>query len=528
MISPDRHTASRFVLLSVFLALAGLVGESAAQTADLQKFALDFIPTRSISSNVVTNIHVESDSVWVGPLLDVSPDGGTFWYQADADSLSIDRGRVFSIDIEGSRVRVGVGYSQRVQEGGSLSFISTALGFLISNDGGRSWSFRFPQLDTPDDSTQVYGISTLRALPVIVPEQSPPFDIDLDPITGTLWTAAWASGIRRSEDDGRTWQRVVLPPDTLDEIRPDIEYNFVFAPERRPNEEANNFLGFSVLVDETGTVWAGTAGGLNRSLDARTVGGDASWRRFSYDGTPASLVGNWITSIEEQPREGRNPVWMACWPATEAGEDFGITVTRDGGETFEQELIGEKVYDFAFLGDSVLAAGDNGLFISADDGRTWQTVRYFGPDIRPDVTVFAVGSDGSNIWAGTDDGLVRSSDGGRSWEVIRTDIPLHPETPTARTPDVDSFAYPNPFAPGSDGWARFRYALTASGTVRVRLFDFGSNLVRTIVDGSRSAGTHEEIWDGTDDRGTLVANGVYFYVIETDEATWKGKLLVID
>ena len=158
------------------------------------------------------------------------------------------------------------------------------------------------------------------ALPVVVPQQSPPYDIDYDPITGHVWVATWSGGIRRSEDDAQTWQRVVLPPDELDSIDPHSPYDFLVSPRIGEERGHLNHMGFSVLVDEEGIAWAGTARGVNRSSDG------LAWRRFSTDGTPGSLTGNWVISIEEQPIPGRNPIWMATWNANES--DVGRTLRR--------------------------------------------------------------------------------------------------------------------------------------------------------------------------------------------------------
>ena len=124
------------------------------------------------------------------PTNDYSDDRGSTWLSAGADSLSVSRGRMFSIDVEEQTTWIGIGYSQRTTTSGSVDFVPTALGFTFSKDGGRTWDFRLPQLDHPDDTVEVYGVSTLKALPIIVPEQSPPFDVDYDPVTGWLWTAA--------------------------------------------------------------------------------------------------------------------------------------------------------------------------------------------------------------------------------------------------------------------------------------------------------------------------------------------------
>ena len=103
--------------------------------------------------------------------------------------------RLFSLDVEGMTVVAGLGRADRT--GGQS--VQTAAGFLISEDGGNTFSYRFPQLDGPEDDTEVYGVSVLEALPVIVPQQSPPFDIDYDGATGGhmgSWLGQWYPKIR--------------------------------------------------------------------------------------------------------------------------------------------------------------------------------------------------------------------------------------------------------------------------------------------------------------------------------------------
>jgi outer membrane protein assembly factor BamB len=65
---------------------------------------------------------------------------------------------------------------------------------------------------------------------------------------------------------------------------------------------------------------------------------------------------------------------------------------------------------------------------------------------------------------------------------------------------------PNPSATT----ARFAWVLPSRAATRLRVFDVGGRLVRTLVDGVRDAGEHEVEWDGADGRGAEAAAGVYF------------------
>jgi flagellar hook assembly protein FlgD len=45
--------------------------------------------------------------------------------------------------------------------------------------------------------------------------------------------------------------------------------------------------------------------------------------------------------------------------------------------------------------------------------------------------------------------------------------------------------------------------------VRLEVFAADGRLVRRLVAGQQTAGTHEVVWDGRDGRGRAVASGVY-------------------
>ena len=484
-------------------------------------------PASGILRNHVTTLHAEGDTLWVGPYLNVTSNGGRRWLVAEADSLRGTRNTVYSLDVEGPVVAAGLGYSSSL---GNTS-VSSAGGFLFSENGGRTFAYRPPPLDEPGDTTVTYGMNTVSAAPVLTLQERAPVAIDYAPATNTVWVAEGAGGLRISPDLGRTWQRVVLPPDDRTSLSPDASYDdLALLPERNGTGNKNQY-GLSVLVDETGTVWAGTRGGLNRSLPSGAAEpGERAWQRYPQDTTKHPLTGNRIIALAEQPVPGRNPVWAAAWPSSfDPNNPPGAAVTRDGGTTFDSLLTGKRIIDFAFRGqETVYAAGTDALFISEDDGATWRSERAFGTPFPVD-RLYAVATTTGAVWAGTSEGLFKSTDAGATWTLFRASVPLSPDAPTEAVPQVETYAYPNPFSPTTDRRVRIRYAAGSGTRAEIQLFDFGMNLVRRLSDTcpGEKPRTCEAFWDGTDRHGLRVASGVYFYTVDTGRRTVKGKILVV-
>jgi len=513
----------------------------------------DLIPVPTILGNSIANLHADQETIWVGPHLNLSSDGGQSWGVVNSDSLAGLKNTVYSIDIEGNVIWVGLGDSNRQRSGGGRgSTIHQTAGLLNSMDGGLTWNYisYFPRqsedptttglLDFPDDTLVVYGDNKLWSIAATVPELSPPWDIDYDQNTGDVWVASQVAGLRKSSDNGQTWKRIVLPPDTSKFISPDLDIDFPFFSLPEPagitpvDFRGYNFLTYSVLVDELGTVWVGTLGGLNISDD-----GGRSWKHLTaQDG----LLGNVIFSIEEQARPSLPPaIWFAhrSGAATsEAFESQGISVTRDRGETFEHALYGHECFDFAFDWPSVYVACETGgLFISRDDGSTFTSINQFQSNQSTFVSlnnleVLSVALTNGILWVGTNDGLFRSMDGAHTWNRFRANVPLNPSglppnVSPEQVPEVSTYAYPNPFSPYSDGIVRIRYDLETTEQVAVRIFDFGMKLIRTIVNESQSQGIQEVVWNGTDDSGIHLANGPYFYEVKTQNDRFMGKILIV-
>ncbi|MBE0433562.1 SBBP repeat-containing protein [candidate division WOR-3 bacterium] len=83
--------------------------------------------------------------------------------------------------------------------------------------------------------------------------------------------------------------------------------------------------------------------------------------------------------------------------------------------------------------------------------------------------------------------------------------------------------YPNP----AHSAVSIRYSLVRSGQVILNIYNACGRLVKTLVDESRSAGTHSVPWDGKDNAGNQVTSGIYFSRIEGGDFRATSKLTVL-
>ena len=83
---------------------------------------------------------------------------------------------------------------------------------------------------------------------------------------------------------------------------------------------------------------------------------------------------------------------------------------------------------------------------------------------------------------------------------------------------------PNPFNPTTT----IRYDVPSSGSdLSLRIYDVGGRLVKTLVEGTQTAGEKSVTWNGRDDAGRPVASGVYFYRLTAPNYTKTHKMVLM-
>ncbi len=87
---------------------------------------------------------------------------------------------------------------------------------------------------------------------------------------------------------------------------------------------------------------------------------------------------------------------------------------------------------------------------------------------------------------------------------------------------------PNPFVVSASGQTTIGFDLAAPENVTLRVFDVLGHEVRTLIAGSgRAAGPNTIQWDGRDNGGNVVADGMYFYQMVTPDFTGSAKMQVV-
>ena len=84
-------------------------------------------------------------------------------------------------------------------------------------------------------------------------------------------------------------------------------------------------------------------------------------------------------------------------------------------------------------------------------------------------------------------------------------------------------AYPNPFNPITS----LSYDLPEEGLVNITIYDMMGRIVKTLVNGSQTAGFNSVQWNATNDRNEPVSAGLYLYTIQAGEFRQTKKMVLL-
>jgi ligand-binding sensor domain-containing protein len=472
------------IFLLIFLSSQFLFGKT------IKTYLLnDAVPPKSgLAGNGITDIKSTDNVLWFGTghgLSRTTDIGNTF--ASFGTSHGMTRGSISALWVSGDTIIVATAWDTLTDVADDYLDMGTGLSF--STDAGNTWR--------------------AKSQPGPTPIQNITYDIAVH--NNTMWITNFGGGVQKSDDWGNTW--VEVAPDT-----------FLFDPGKRLNHR-----GFST-ISANNELWIGTAGGINKSAD-----GGTTWTNFNATNQENPISGNFVVALGFQPLKNKNIIWAATWKAEGESEVYAVSKTENGGLSWDIMLQEEKAHNFAFDGSIVYVATDNGLYKSVDSGETWYLFPRMDDTVSGDKVftneVYSAHGEKGDLWIGTADGLAYTKDNGYSWDITRAFV----ATGVGDTPRT--YAYPNPFSPlrhnqlGEDGFVRFQYNTKSPTAVTIKIFDFAMDLVTTVVENKSMPGPGDfsEVWNGKNDYGDAVANGVYFYSVDMDDdGTHWGKIMIVN
>ncbi|MEE2657422.1 MAG: hypothetical protein VX733_02890 [Candidatus Latescibacterota bacterium] len=526
----------------------------------------DNLPLSGLVGNSITDI------VWSGRHLWVATERGLArWDPALGNGLSpadwitfteingLGRGSVSALVAVGDTVWAATVVDSIVP--GVARPLQTGTGLSVTVDGGTNW--RHIANETIFDTTR----ASFEAGPRTSIQNG---CFGLAAVGDTVWATFFAGSSVRSPDLGWTWERVIpggggritfsptdIEADVRDRERVADSLATAGGDPQRIAELRGEADSLAVLylqhrtfavVAYGDTVWIGTSSGLVSSFD---YGQSWTIHRVRPDTTGEPLLGNisanWVVAIERDLEEyGGESIWAGANVSEGPGQVAAMNRSTDLGESW-QTLGPTFAWDFAFAnGDTTWAGTNEGLLVSADGGATWEEKVVADPFTREKLRPPFIGvervtlpSGEVSLWSGADNGLGCSLDGGTTWTILSSPV---------KTPSLDrgevvglgglvdagnarTYAAPSPFAPSHGERSRIVYSLSETSSVTIEIFDFASRRVVTLLDGEERGGdqNHGENWDGLNEDGEPVANGVYFYRIKASSGNQAfGSMVLLD
>jgi photosystem II stability/assembly factor-like uncharacterized protein len=303
----------------------------------------------------------------------------------------------------------------------------------------------------------------------------------IDDMTGWVLTdaASYPDGsaqLLKTTDAGDTWEMVNTGQDALITVGFAIRTGSLFFPD-----------------ENTGWIL-----GCRQNL-LKTEDGGETWAKI-----PGPQ--RWINTFDIEFADNLH--------GTICGED-SVLFTTDGGMTWMNQTVTDRTLTALQFLDSVHGwmVGEYGLVYLTDDGGfTWKQVEHDATQAALKSVFFPAPETG---WAV-----------GRAGTIAQIN-PLIISAPAWPENAFHSFQlYHNQPNPLSDRTV-IQFRIQEPANILLAVYDLQGRKVKVLAAGYRDQGRHHVIWDRTDDHGSFVSPGAYFYRLVTDEGSASRSMIVL-
>jgi hypothetical protein len=168
----------------------------------------------------------------------------------------------------------------------------------------------------------------------------------------------------------------------------------------------------------------------------------------------------------------------------------------------------------SFVDENVgwVGASGGGIAYTTNGGNTWQYTVIAGPS-----TYFYSfkALDDSTAWVVGTEGAIMKYSCQTPSDIANVD-PIPQRFALAQN-------YPNPF----NATTTIEFSLEKAGEVTLSIYDILGRQVKTLYNGTLTAGSHSLIWNGTNESGKTVTSGVYFYRLENSEGSITKRMVML-
>ena len=199
-----------------------------------------------------------------------------------------------------------------------------------------------------------------------------------------------------------------------------------------------------------------------------------------------------------------------------------MPATHDGSEfTFELHFSEEVSIGYETMRDDALSVSggtvDSAWRLSPPSNRGWGF--RVNPSSSADVSISLSPTTDCEARGAicTSDGKVQSS----SLAATVTGASSKPVVP--RLAFELRANYPNPFNPET----QIAYTISEAGPVDLAIYNLLGQRVRTLVQETQAAGSYQVVWNGRNDKGALVASGIYLYRLSSAQEVQVRRLLLL-
>ena len=198
------------------------------------------------------------------------------------------------------------------------------------------------------------------------------------------------------------------------------------------------------------------------------------------------------------------------------GDSFIGIVLDDANSSLSFTIYNQSGYSQPY---TYTLSDNNGWFNVSSDTVTIEDNEHFIVTLEPMVDPDSVTSLTIDIWPIYHEYAMKSM----NYDVYRVDGVLSEMEKNIPTEYALFHNYPNPFNPTT----QIRYDLPENAMVNITIYDMMGRQIKTLVNGSQTAGYKSIQWNAINDEGKPVSAGLYLYTIEAGKFRQTKKMVLL-